>query len=202
MLVIGIVGGVASGKSLVADQFRQLGAVVLDADSVAHEVLEEPQVRQAIRRRWDDRPFDSAGRVDRKALANIVFASSQTGSDDLAYLEHITHPRIGEKLERQIAAANAAGAIALVLDAAVLFKVGWDRFCDRIIFVDTPRSVRLRRVSQRGWNTEQFDRREASQLPLDEKRAKADTVIDNSATPEETQKQILDYWHRNVIEKK
>ena len=199
MLVIGIAGGVASGKSLVANHFEQLGAVVLDADGVGHAVLEEPEVRQAIRRRWGPAVFDPQGHVQRSSLAKIVFAPPPTGPTELTHLEEITHPRIRKQLEQQVADLRGQGATAAVLDAAVMFKAGWEDFCDTIVFVDAPRELRLRRARERGWDESEFDRREASQRPIEEKRRRADVVIDNSGTPPQTKQQVETIWNQHVV---
>src|SRR5207247_4671280 len=115
------------------------------------------------------------------------------GPRELKFLEQITHPRIGDHLQRQIADA-ASRAPAIVLDAAVMLKGGWDRLCDRVWFVEAPREVRRARAQQRGWSEEQFTAREAAQESLEEKRRRADAVIDNSASPSETARQVSALW--------
>lgn len=195
MIVIGIAGGIASGKSLVSAQLEQLGAVVLDADRTAHEVLSELDVKDAIRTRWGAGVFDADGRVDRAAVAKIVFAPAPDGTEQLKFLEQLVHPRIGQRLRGQLDECADRGAAAVALDAAVMFKAGWDRLCDKIVFVDAPREVRLARSRQRGWSESEFDAREAAQLPVAEKRTRADVVIDNSGTPDETRQQIQCFWN-------
>ncbi len=194
MKVIGIAGGVASGKSLVAKQLAELGAWVLDADQVGHAVLKEPEVIQAIRDRWGATVLDSQGRVIRREVAKIVFHGPQAATE-LAFLEALTHPRIGERLaEIMEQHRRQQQTPALVLDAALMFKGGWDRLCDVIVFVDTPRARRLQWARQRGWNERDFDAREASQTPVNAKRTKADVVIDNSGTLEQTRNQVHEFW--------
>ena len=192
MLVIGVAGGVASGKSFVCRELGRLGAVVLSADEIGHLVLEEPAVRQAIREAWGEEVFTGEGKVDRRALAGLVFAPE--GAGQLARLEQITHPRIGARLKEEIDRAAEGGAPAVVLDAAVMFKAGWHRLCDRIVFVDAPRDVRLARARQRGWSEEHFDAREAAQLPVEAKRQFADTIIDNSGELANTARQVEHFW--------
>lgn len=195
MLVIGIIGGVASGKSLVAGQLRDLGAQVIDVDQVGHEVLRDPDVETAIRQRWGDSVFGEDGHVNRAALAQIVFAPPPDGPKQLDHLEQLTHPRIGQRLRRRIEVARDTETTkAVVLDAAVLLKAGWDGFCDKIVFVDTPRDVRQRRCRQRGWSDEHFAAREAAQPSLDIQRAGADVVIDNSVSRQQTQAEIRQFW--------
>jgi dephospho-CoA kinase len=199
MKVIGIAGGVASGKSLVADGLKQLGAEVLKADLVGHEVLRESEVKEAIRQRWGDRVFDQQGEVKRPAVAKIVFAPPPSGPEELAYLEQITHPRIEQRLRARLAELAASQTKTVVLDAALMFKAGWDWFCDKIIFVETPRELRLARARQRGWSAAEFAAREAAQQAPELKRSRADVVIDNSGSPDATLDQLREFWRAYMI---
>ena len=194
MLIIGVVGGIASGKSLVARQLAELGAGLLDADQAGHAVLREPDVQAAIRARFGPAVFDATGEINRPRLAAIVFAPPPEGPTALFNLEQITHPRIGVHLQTQIERLAARNSPAAVLDAAVMAKSGWHRLCDRILFVDAPRELRLARARTRGWSDEEFARREAAQESLDAKRQLADTVIDNRGSPEETRRQVEAFW--------
>jgi dephospho-CoA kinase len=194
--VIGLLGGVASGKSFVAHQLKNRGAVVLDADGAGHDVLREEQVKAALRQHWGEHVFGPDGEIDRPAVGRIVFADSPDGPRELKFLEQLTHPRITERLRQQMAEASAAGVPAIVLDAAVMLKAGWDRLCDAVWFVDAPRSVRLQRARQRGWSEEQFAAREAAQESLEEKRRRANAVIDNSGSPEHTAEQVDALWEQ------
>ncbi|MHB1036684.1 MAG: dephospho-CoA kinase [Pirellulales bacterium] len=196
MRIIGVVGGVASGKSLVTKQLQELGAGVLDADSAGHQVLESPAVRRAALGRWGERVFGADGRVDRGALAAVVFGPAPDGPRELKYLEELTHPRIGRLLARQAAELAEGGNVAaLVLDAPLLLEAGWEKLCDRIVFVDAPREVRLARALARGWSETQFAARENAQKSLDQKRMRADVIIDNSGSPEATKTHVARFWH-------
>ena len=195
MLTIGVVGGVASGKSEVARGFERLGCARLDADSVGHAVLEEGEVRQALRLHWGEAVFAADGRVDRAAVAQQVFSAAACGAAELEFLERLTHPRIGRRLATQLAwLRQQVDLPGVVLDAAVMIKAGWDRFCDEIVFVEVPRELRMQRALARGWTSQQFVRREAAQLPLLDKRRRADWIIDNSGTLEETFQQVQSLW--------
>jgi dephospho-CoA kinase len=198
MQIIGLLGGVASGKSFVAEQFRRLGAEVLDADRVGHEVLLLPEVRSAIRKHFGDKVFREDGQVDRKALGRIVFGPQPDGPRELAILEQITHPEIRRRLKSQGERMAADGVPAAILDAPVMLKSGWDEICSAIVFVDVPDNVRRERASARGWTNEEFAAREAAQESLEVKRRRADFVIDNSATAGYTQEQIERLWHSLV----
>ncbi len=196
--VIGLLGGVASGKSLVARMLADLGACVLDADRTGHEVLQMPEIKAAAQQRWGERIFDENGRIDRKRLAEIVFAPPPGGPPEREYLEQITHPKIGRLLMRQAEQKAAAGCKAVVLDAALLLEAGWNQFCDHLVFVDAPRPVRLARAIERGWSEKDFTVREGAQESLDFKQTHADVVVDNSGSPEQTRAQIEHLWHSLV----
>jgi dephospho-CoA kinase len=199
MKVIGVVGGIAAGKSTVSDGLRSLGAAVLDADRAGHETLLEPEVMAAARARWGERVFAADGRIDRRKVAEIVFAPPPHGPAELAFWESVTHPRIGRRLGEQIAALKQRPEVAAaVLDAAVLFKAGWESACDAILFVDAPREIRLARARQRGWSEAEFDTREAAQGSLAGRRNRADVIIDNSQTPEHTQQQVEQFWRQGM----
>jgi dephospho-CoA kinase len=198
MRIVGLLGGVASGKSYVAGLFCRLGAALLDADGAGHEVLREPEVESAARRRWGGEVFGPDGRIDRSRLAGIVFAAAPDGPRELEYLEQLTHPRIEDLLRRQARQLEAAGRQVAVLDAPVMLKAGWDAFCDILVFVDAPREVRLARARGRGWTEDEFAAREAAQESLEAKRQRADMVIDNSGSPEATQAQLERCWHAIV----
>jgi dephospho-CoA kinase len=198
MQIVGLLGGVASGKSLVARQLCELGAGLLDGDRAGHEVLQLPEIERQVRQNWGDAVFGAEGRVNRKALGKIVFAPPPEGPRQLQRLEQLTHPEIGVRLQRQAEDLAREGRKVAVLDAPVMLKAGWDKFCDRIVFVDAPREVRLARAIGRGWNQEDFAAREAAQESLEVKRAHADTMIDNSGSPESTEAQVKRLWHSLV----
>ncbi len=198
MKIIGLVGGVASGKSQVADMFRRLGAEVLDADRAGHEVLTQEPVKAAIRRQFGSGVFDTQGDVDRKRLAQIVFAPPPTGPVELAKLEQITHPEIRRRLVEQIDRATAVGVQAAILDAPVMLKSGWDQICNTIVFVECPEPVRRSRAAGRGWDAAEFEAREQAQESVEEKRRRAEFVIDNSESLEYTQAQIERLWRSLV----
>ncbi len=194
MRIIGIVGGVAGGKSLVARQFATLGAGVLDADRAGHEALRLPQVEAAARKRWGAEIFDSAGRIDRAKLASVVFAPGTEAEQERKFLEQLTHPEIASLLKRQAEAFEAQGIQVAVLDAALLFEAGWNEFCEKIIFVETPPEQRQARALARGWTEQEFAAREGAQESLESKRTHADAIVDNSGTPEGTQAQVERFW--------
>jgi dephospho-CoA kinase len=194
MRIIGISGGVASGKTVVAQEFAALGAGVLDADRAGHEVLRLPHVEAAARKRWGDAIFGPDGRIDRARLARVVFAAGPEAERERKCLEQLTHPEISRLLKRQAEVFAAAGVKVAVLDAALLFEAGWNKMCEQNVFIESPREVRLARALDRGWTKEDFAAREGVQESLDRKRALADVIIDNSSSPERTRAQVERFW--------
>jgi len=194
MRLIGILGGVASGKSLVAGQLAELGAGRLDADRAAHEVLHTASVEQSARRRWGAEIFGPDGRIDRARLAKLVFARSPGAAAERKYLEQLIHPEVETRLRRQMEQMAARGVPAAVLDVPLLIEAGWDELCERLWFVDAPRRLRLERACGRGWSEEEFDARQGAQESLEEKKRRADAVIDNSGSPEQTRVQVERLW--------
>ena len=194
MQTVGILGGVACGKSLVARQFAQLGAGVIDADRLGHESLDEPAVRAALQDRWGERILGPDGTVNRRSVAEIVFNATSEGDDERHFLESLVHPRIAQRLAAEQARFHAQKYRVVVLDAPLLIEAGWDRLCNKLVFVDAPRQLRLDRATARGWTEQDVARREAAQAPLAMKRLRADVTIDNSGTPRETQAQVEHFW--------
>lgn len=184
--VIGITGGIGSGKSRVAAMFRELGCVVSDADAVAKAMLDEDSVRTTIAGWWGDEVFDETGHVDRAKVADRVFANPE----ELQRLESLLHPMV-ERMRNAEFDAAPEGTIALVIDAPLLLEAGLDEQCDVVVFVDTPAEVRQRRLMEnRGWAAEEIGRREAQQMPLDSKRSRAHHVLKNHGGIDDLQSQV------------
>ena len=194
MLVIGIAGGVASGKSLVTRCFKHFGATVLDGDQVGHEVLQQTVLIQQIVDHFGDGIL-SDGQIDRSRLAHIVFAKAPAGPAALKKLEAITHPAIGEQIMRKLELARQdPNCQACVLDAPVMFKAGWDKLCNKMVFVEAPIRIRIKRASERGWDDDELVKREANQISVETKRDRATDIIDNSLTKETTFQQAVKMW--------
>ena len=202
MITIGLVGGVASGKSVVASEFQKLGAGILNGDRIGHEVLNLPSVRDALVYRWGNDIVTSDGELDRQAIAQIVFptpTAQQSVQDqavgELRFLERVTHPEIGKILAARLEKMRGLDRFPVaVIDAAVMLKAGWDSLCDQIIFVDAPVALRRRRAQMRGLAAEQFEAREACQTPVSKKKDRADIIIDNSGPPQNTFRQVEEVW--------
>lgn len=200
--IIGLLGGVASGKSFVAEELQKLGAARLDADRVGHEVLLLPEVIAQLKARWGEKVIKPDGSVSRSAVAAIVFARTPEGREELKFLESITHPLIGVRLREEAQRLAAAGKRYLVLDAPVMLKAGWDSLCDVILYVDAPHEVRMQRALARGWTKVEFAAREAAQESLETKRRRADRIVENGGKTAETAERLAQWWQEftSVIE--
>jgi dephospho-CoA kinase len=178
ILTIGLSGAIGAGKSTVAAALADLGCVVSDSDRLAKEALDRDDVRRRLVEWWGEGVLGEDGRVDRRALADIVFADEGRRRR----LEGLTHPIVHELREAARERARAAGARALVIDAPLLFEAGVDRECDAIIFVDAPEDRRRAWLRERrGWTDQEIDRRAGAQMPLKDKRARSDHVLVNDA---------------------
>jgi len=197
-LVIGVCGGVASGKSVVTLQLAKLGAAVIHADQLGHEVLRDPEVVRLLLERFGQeiRSREEPNQLSRAAIAAIVFGSSETAQAHRAFLEAVTHPRIRQKIRHQLKQfrEHFKPPPAIVLDVPLLFESGWHTECDEIIFVQAPYAKRLQRATQRGWQIEQFHAREAAQMPLTEKEKRSSVVLENTGTLEEFQNRISEWF--------
>ena len=183
--VIGLVGGVGSGKSAVSAWLHDsLGFAVIDADTIGHHVLTIAEVKNKLRDRFGDSIFDEEGSIDRTALGRIVFGTSSQQRVARADLEQIVHPRIEQEIERQVQEIRTTDAsTGILLDAAILLEAGWNQLCDLVVFVDVPFRQRLERVQTgRNWDEKKLKARESSQLSTDLKRRQSDFVVDNSGS--------------------
>ena len=173
--VIGLTGGVGSGKSRVARILEDQGCLVANADKLAAEALESPHVRASIKKRWGDGVDHPDGSVNREAIAHLIFDDEM----ERRWLESIIHPMV-EQMRTSIFDNAPEGTRALVIDAPLLLEADLGRHCDSIVFVDTPVEIRRERVLEsRQWDSAELDRREAAQLPLDAKRSMSHHVLCN-----------------------
>jgi dephospho-CoA kinase len=193
MRIIGLTGGIGSGKSTVSEMLRELGAMVVDADEGARVVVQAGQPALAdIRERFGDGVFAADGSLDREKLADVVFNDEQARED----LNAITHPRVRAWMAEQMQAASEAGAPAVVLDIPLLFESGLTAGLDEIVVVWAPVEEQFRRAVARGLRGDDVRARIKAQMPIDEKREKATLVIDNSGTKEKTRRQVEEFWKR------
>jgi dephospho-CoA kinase len=195
MIVIGLVGRIAAGKSTVARAFAARGAEVIDADRLAHAVLDEPDAVGRIVARFGADVLDPAGRVRRPVLAERVFGPTAEHDAALRDLEAIVHPLVRGRIESRlaaIAAAEDAGVPGMVvLDVPLLMQAGWDRRCERIVVVECDEATRQRRLAERGWPSIQRAARErAWERNYRPPPAEKTLVVDAAGDPAYTQGQV------------
>ncbi|WP_442507996.1 dephospho-CoA kinase [Novipirellula sp. SH528] len=185
MVIVGIVGAPAGGKSTVARYLQGLGATWVNADLIAREVLNRPQVVAKLVERFGSEIADAEGEINRLRLAEVVFGDDDASRAALNYLESLTHPPTRNEILKQIRQSEAQGIHVLVLDVPLLFESKWDRACDEIWCVDSPWTHRLKRAEERGWDAAQLAKRETNQLSIEEKRRLSHRVLRNDGSLED-----------------
>lgn len=188
MLRLGLTGGIASGKSTVGSMLRKLGLTVLDADSIAHELIEtgEPAYEEVVRE-FGPAILNADKRISRAALAKIVFADPEK----LARLNAIVHPRVEERLFVEFEKLQRhASPGPVFVEAALIIEAGLDKKLDGVVVVWCKPEQQIERLTERGLSEEEARRRIASQLPLEEKLRHATGKIDCSGTLAQTRKQV------------
>lgn len=186
-VVVGLLGGIAAGKSAVAACFATHGLVAIEADAIARQVSAEPAVLAELRREFGAEIVRD-GALDRARLAQRVFAEPAARGR----LEAILHPRIRARILAELAAARAAGQ-SVLLDAPLLLEGGLIDFCDVVVFVAAATAVRQARAAARGWAAGELERREAAQAPLAEKQRRAAHTIDNDGSLADTARQVAEF---------
>lgn len=198
MKVLGIVGGVAAGKSHVASAFTSLGGQVIDADLIGHAVLKNPEVEKQLVQRWGESILDPQGEIVRPAVGALVFGSSGEAKQNRQFLESLSHPRIRSEIQLQLEKLRLQNCPLVILDAALLIETGLVKLCDAVVFVEVPEAIRMQRALTRGWTKEQWQLREANQLPLAEKRSAAQFVIQNDGNEPLLHNQAKQVWETLV----
>ena len=200
MKIIGLTGGIACGKSTVSAELRALGAAIIDADALAHE-LSQPHrpIYNAYVERFGREIVAADGTLDRAAIARRVFADPAVRAE----VEAIAHPIIRRAAEERLRAARDENKRAAVLDVPLLFEAGWDALADETWVVALPREEQLARLLARDTSMDAGEARAriAAQMPLAEKCARADVVIDNSGTVEEIREYIGKLWKERILER-
>ena len=196
MLVLGLTGGIACGKSNISLTLRELGAVIVDGDVLSRELTaENGPALPDIRRAFGNDVFRPDGTLDRRALGSVVF------SDDKARetLDGIMQPLLLTLILRDIEHARSSGAAVCVLDMPLLYEKSIDRLCDRVWCAYVPRDVQLERLMHRdGFTLEEAEARLRSQLPAEEKAARADVVIDTSGPMDYTKAYVISLYAQEV----
>ena len=189
--IIGILGGIASGKSTVAAEFAKLGCKVIDADEIAHKLLDKKTVKEKIVESFGRAILDSTGRIEHKKLADIAFADY----NKLASLNRIIHPLVLSRVEQLIEQYSRQNKVkAIVLDMPLLVEVGWDKRCDKLIFVDCRRKIRADRAKKMGFDKNQLKIRENFQISLDNKVSLADNTVENNSGFTTLVRQVTDIF--------
>ena len=191
-LRVGLTGGIASGKSTVAQMLRQLGAVVIDTDQIAREVVQTgSSALQSLRERYGESILHDDGSLRREQLGEIVFASPV----EKKWLEHLLHPLIQARADELAQLASEQGAGVVVFDVPLLLESGWDKYVDKIWVVHVPPAVQRQRLALRdGFSDSAVSARLAAQWPIDKKAQQADLVIDNAGTLDQTRRQVEAAW--------
>ena len=196
MRVIGLTGGIASGKSSVARMLEQMGAAIIDADLLAREVVApgEPAY-QAIVEAFGNGILNPDRTIDRGALGKLVFADPGARRR----LESITHPAIGRRAEERLGELRLQGTPVAFYVAPLLVEAGVTSRVDEIWVVYVDEETQVRRLMARdGADREEAIRKIATQMPMDEKKKFGKVVIDNRGTPEETERQVGDIWMKEI----
>ncbi len=190
--IIGILGGIGSGKSTVAAEFAKLGCKVIDADKIARELLlYKTAVKEKVVGLFGRTILDPAGKIDREKLAEVVFADARK----LSLINEIIHPLILQQAQELIKQYDCQNQVkAIVLDMPLLVEVGWDKRCDKLIFVDCEQKLRLDRAKKLGFDKKQVKIRENFQISLDNKANLADNTIENNSDFSVLAKQVVNIF--------
>ncbi|MDA7873644.1 dephospho-CoA kinase [Rhodopirellula sp.] len=194
MIVLGIVGTPAGGKSTVAQRLAELGATWINADLIARSVLERSEVQDNLTKRYGAEIVDKHGTIDRPKLASLVFGDDDASRLRLEYLEELIHPATRKLITEQLISSEEKGDAVAILDVPLLFKSSWDRSCDEIWCVDADADRRIERVKTRGWTAPQLQAREKNQLDILEKKRLSTRIILNNGTRSELNETISSFW--------
>ena len=192
MLLIGLTGNIASGKSTVARLLSERGATIIDADVLARRVVEPgmPAFDEIVKR-WGESVVAPDGGLDRDALRRLVFSDHE----QLEQLNEIVHPEVAAYRDRLVDEARQRGDRMVVCDIPLLFERGMVDDFDRIVLVDAPRPVRLERlVRERGLSETEAMDMIIAQMPAELKRARAEFIIDNVGTIRELEERVSEVW--------
>lgn len=195
MLVIGVTGGVGTGKSTVSRLFGRMGAKVLNADRITHELMRpKKEIWRKVRKRFSPEILTPQGEIDRRALGKIVFADPKA----LKRLTPLIHPAVRRVIRQRIGAIRRKNPKAVVvLDIPLLIEAGSAYRVDALVVVSAPLGVVNKRLKKRSdWSLGEIRRRQAFQMPLREKEKRAHFVVDNGGTVAATRCQVMKIWNR------
>ncbi len=196
MLVIGLTGGIGTGKTEVSSLLEQLGATVINADQVGHEAYTpHSEAWKEVVNAFGDGILQETGEIDRRKLGSIVFADP----DKLATLNGIMHPRMASIVREKLGILEKQGAKVAVVEAAVLFEAGWDALVGEVWTTESAVDVVVARLQQRnGFAPEEIRKRIASQMSSEERARRASEVILNDGELEDLETAVREVWKRRV----
>ena len=196
MLVIGLTGGIGTGKTEVSRLLAQLGATVINADQVGHEAYTpHSEAWQEVVRTFGEDILQASGEIDRRKLGGIVFADSER----LATLNGIMHPRMAAIVREKLEVLESQGTDVAVVEAAVLFEAGWDALVGEVWTTESLVDTVVERLQQRnGFAPEEIRKRIASQMPSEDRARRADEVIENDGELEDLETAVRGIWKRRV----
>lgn len=196
MRIIGLTGGIACGKSTISLTLRELGAVIVDGDVLSRELTaDNGPALPAIRSAFGDEVFHPDGSLNRKGLGAIVFSCKSAREQ----LDAIMQPLLLNMIRAGIEDARSSGAAACILDMPLLYEKNLDQLCDRVWCAWIPQEIQLQRLMQRdGFTLAEAESRLRSQLPTDEKAARADVIIDTSGPIQYTKECVIALYAKEV----
>lgn len=192
MKIIGLTGGIACGKSTVSKYLCEKGAVIIDADAIAHEFLAPGNLLyEAYRRHFGDEILLPGGQLDRRAIGQLVFRKPA----ERKWMDETAHPIIQQEICRRLQQYKKEKKMLIVLDVPLLFELGWDKMSEETCLVYTDEKIQLERLMKRNdYGREEAAARIAAQMPLEEKKKRADRLIDNSGSLSSTLRQVDILW--------
>lgn len=194
-MTIGLTGQIGSGKSEAARIFKQWGAVIVDADLIGREVVDNsPQLRRKLAREFGREILDRSGQIKRRQLASLAFATKSSRDK----LNRIVHPYLLKELRRRVRAGLKTHEV-VVIDAALLLFWKMDREVDLVLVIHSSRKSRIRRMKKRGIAPEDTLARERAQLPYEQFRKRADRLILNNGSLKDLERKLGQFWHRFVL---
>jgi dephospho-CoA kinase len=194
MVIIGVVAAPAGGKSTVARYLADLGATWINADQIAHQVLQLPHVAAQIIDHFGTDIADANGQINRSLLGAKVFGDDAQSVLGLRYLESVVHPETRQRILEELIQADRVHAPGVVLDVPLLIESGWANQCDEVWYIDTPASIQAQEADRRGWSPEKLRKRQTRQLPLEEKRRLATKLIPNDGTLTDLRMYVEKIW--------
>ena len=192
MKIIGLTGGIASGKSTVSAYLRKKGASIIDADAIAHELLEPGKtLYEAYRQHFGEKILLPDGKLNRRAIGQQVFSDPV----EREWIGAAAHPLIKQEICQWVKQYRAEKKSLIVLDVPLLFESGWDKMAEKVCLVYVEEKIQLERLMKRnGYGREEAEARIAAQMSLEEKKKRADCLIDNSGSLSSTLRQVDNLW--------